>query len=390
MASSDDLMPLSASLHPSNRADAGMTKGDAVPAPEAPPGSLYVVTSYVWDDQYWLEGLRPPEVYATAAAANAAARRLMVRHAEMLDEIHGDADEAFDFEHNGDQECGDIGLYHGKLVWKGAHNAADVRVFRVDGPEATTGAAAAVAGAGQAEKKKKKKTTIQEGRGRGRGGDTVKAEELSDGGGDDDDVEGGDDDAGDDGHDDDEEEEDAKPAAKRPRRLPSRPKTPATSSASATGAGKGKGKAAAPAKTAAVPKTAVQAATYRKKIPEGKANCLRGLKLLFTGTFEAMDRKTSLATAARYGAEVVAKLEETDYVVVGLRAGPKKLREINEKELETIGEDEFFHILEHGVSPEKRARMAVRRRAEEQEGGEGGESDDAARANRARWKRARR
>ncbi|KAK7751106.1 hypothetical protein SLS62_006935 [Diatrype stigma] len=366
----EDLMPTSTSLHPTNRPGAGMTKGDTVPPPPAPPGSLYVVTSYIWDDQYWLEGLRPPEVYATAAAANAAARRLMVRHAELLDEIGGDVDEAFDFEHNPDQECGDVGLYNGRLAWKKAHEAAVVRVFCVEGSEVIAGAAAA---GGETTRGKRARGTA----GGGGGGGRVKSEQVSDddGGDNDDEKEEG-------------EEEDTKPAAKRPRRLASGSKAAATSSASASGKGKGKGKAAA----AAVPKTAVQAATYRKQIPEGKPNCLRGLKLLFTGTFETMDRRTSLATAARYGAEVVTKLEETDYVVVGLRAGPKKLREINEKELETISEEEFFHILEHGVSPEKRKRMAARRRAEEEEGGEGEESEDGEekKAGRTRWKRARR
>ena len=125
-----DLMPITNGLHPNRRANAEQTKGDTMAAPAAPAGSLYVVTSYTWDDRHRLEGLGQPDVHATAAAATAAARALMRRCAE----VFGDADADFDFRHNEDQEGSDAGLYNGKLVWKGAKTAAEVRVFRVDAP----------------------------------------------------------------------------------------------------------------------------------------------------------------------------------------------------------------------------------------------------------------
>lgn len=105
----------------------------------------------------------------------------------------------------------------------------------------------------------------------------------------------------------------------------------------------------------------------RKTIPKGKPNCLRGVKILFTGTFNTMDRVTSIATAKKYGADVITKLEDTDYIVLGDRAGPKKLQVINELELETITEEEFFDILESGVSDDKRERMENKRKADEEE-----------------------
>jgi len=37
-----------------------------------------------------------------------------------------------------------------------------------------------------------------------------------------------------------------------------------------------------------------------------------------------MDRDTSKATALKYGAKVISKLEDTHYVVLGVKAGPKK------------------------------------------------------------------
>lgn len=43
------------------------------------------------------------------------------------------------------------------------------------------------------------------------------------------------------------------------------------------------------------------------------SNALAGIKLLFTGTLE-MDRSTCNDTAKKYGAKVVSKLEDTDYI----------------------------------------------------------------------------
>lgn len=45
---------------------------------------------------------------------------------------------------------------------------------------------------------------------------------------------------------------------------------------------------------------------------------LRGLKLLFTGTL-AKKRTDCEEIAEKYGAEIVKKLEETDYVVLGTK-----------------------------------------------------------------------
>ncbi len=74
------------------------------------PTTLYVITAFVWDDDYEKEGLREPEVYAVKSAANAAARKLMNRYADLLNPL-GDRDE-WDFHHNLDDE----GLYRGESV----------------------------------------------------------------------------------------------------------------------------------------------------------------------------------------------------------------------------------------------------------------------------------
>lgn len=101
----------------------------------------------------------------------------------------------------------------------------------------------------------------------------------------------------------------------------------------------------------------------RKHIPDGKPDSLAGLKVLFTGTFN-IDRKTSEATAVKYGARIITKLEDTDYIILGAKAGPKKLEVIAEHGLETIDEDQFYEMLKTGVPEEKRQKMAAKGTAE--------------------------
>jgi len=88
------------------------------------------------------------------------------------------------------------------------------------------------------------------------------------------------------------------------------------------------------------------------------------VKLLFTGTFDAMDRDTSKATAVKYGAKVITKLEDTDYIVLGVKAGQKKLDEIEAKGLETVDEAGFYELLQNGIPDEKRERMEAKAEAE--------------------------
>ncbi|KAK9776716.1 hypothetical protein SCAR479_06454 [Seiridium cardinale] len=257
------------------------------------PDEVYVITSFIWNDDYELGGLQPAEVYTTLAAANAAAKKMLVRHAERCNPL-GDMDE-WDFHHN---ETAD-GLYYGEIDGgPGGHKAAEIKVFKT---------VLSNAGPGKAASNGKK---------------AIKAEPKEE------------------DEDDDVDEEAPKPTKKGP------------------------------------PKTAINTKTHRKTIPEGIPNCLAGLKLIFTGTFETMDRKTSIATAITYGAEVISKLEDTDYIIIGTRAGPAKLKKINELELETISEEEFFQILENGIPEEKQERMANRRLADQEEGPEEDDDED--------------
>lgn len=74
------------------------------------------------------------------------------------------------------------------------------------------------------------------------------------------------------------------------------------------------------------------------------------------------DRSRNQATAEKYGATVlnVGKISETDYVILGTKAGAKKLEEIEAEGLETLDEAEFLELLQTGVSAEKRERMAAK------------------------------
>ncbi|KAK8053023.1 hypothetical protein PG996_012324 [Apiospora saccharicola] len=282
--------------------------------------SLYVVTSSIWDHEQMAESLQQPEVYHDLDTANESAKLLMARYSEKLKLPKGLKN------WNSHHHSGSDGSYFGVLAGGlNGHIGARVKVFKTAAvgdslpvPQAGNGAVLKEEVADEMVKDEEDSDTKIE---------AEDAEETTK-------IEGDEESAN---VQDNEEvtkvEEDEDEQEEEEKKLPvRRPK---------------------------MKKTTV--------IPAGLPDCLEGLKLLFTGTFETMDRKTSIATAIQYGGQVVSKLEDTDYIVLGTRAGPKKLQEINEKELETITEEEFFQILEKGVSQEKRDRMAARQAADDDE-----------------------
>ncbi|KAI9172650.1 brct domain containing protein [Paramyrothecium foliicola] len=299
-----------------------------------PPTNLYVIVSWVLDDDYEREGLGEPEVYTDKSAANLAARDLMYRYADQLNPL-GDRSE-YEYHHNLDDE----GLYRGTMEGgPHGHVAVEMCVYKVRLNQPGT-----------------RKTAKRPMDGEGNWPDTDFKDKESNTGGE--------------FVSDDEPEEELvnpKKSTTNKRTSPASNTKPATKSA---------------------PKPPAKPKVTRKRIPEGIPSCLEGVKLLFTGTFDTMDRVTSIATANKYGAEVVTKLEDTDYIVTGQRIGPKKAQVINELELETINEQEFFDILENGVSDEKRERMANKRKADEEEAPEETKRPKAAAS--ARKKRAKR
>ena len=99
--------------------------------------------------------------------------------------------------------------------------------------------------------------------------------------------------------------------------------------------------------------TAKAAGAERKTQAKGKPNALKGMKLLFTGTLETMDRNAAKKTAEAHGAKVITKLADTDSIVLGVKAGQKKLDEIEAKGLKTCSEAEFTEMLEEGGGKEE-------------------------------------
>jgi BRCT domain type II-containing protein len=69
----------------------------------------------------------------------------------------------------------------------------------------------------------------------------------------------------------------------------------------------------------------------------------------------SLDRKVMEATAIKHGAEIVNKLEDTNWIVLGTRPGAKKVQEIKEKDLNTMSEDQFFEMVKGGGEPTESA-----------------------------------
>ncbi|KAM0713771.1 hypothetical protein Q7P37_010733 [Cladosporium fusiforme] len=96
----------------------------------------------------------------------------------------------------------------------------------------------------------------------------------------------------------------------------------------------------------------------KASVPEGRAGSLQGYTLMFSGTFDRMDRNTCEATATKFGAAVSKKIDDVDYVILGTKPGQKKLDEISQKGVKTMKEQEFLdHIgAEFDEPPAKKAK----------------------------------
>lgn len=120
-------------------------------------------------------------------------------------------------------------------------------------------------------------------------------------------------------------------------------------------------------KTPKTPKTekdangesATKRASTKTTVPDGITGSLDGLKLVFTGTFTHMDHKTCVAATEKHGGEIVTKLTESDFVVLGTKPGPKKVEEITKEGLRTMTEEEFYaRIGADFEPPAKKAKKA--------------------------------
>ncbi|KAF2156577.1 hypothetical protein K461DRAFT_263612 [Myriangium duriaei CBS 260.36] len=116
--------------------------------------------------------------------------------------------------------------------------------------------------------------------------------------------------------------------------------------AATNGAAKGKGKKG----PTPVEDTAVDAGEVDvSSPPSGPSTALKGKKILVTGTLEGVTRAGVQGLVEDHGGEFVKDLRhEPDLVVIGVRAGPKKVDEIKEKGLETVDQAGFYRMIKEG------------------------------------------
>lgn len=86
-----------------------------------------------------------------------------------------------------------------------------------------------------------------------------------------------------------------------------------------------------------------------KKLLAGTGDALSGLTIVVTGVPPTLGRKNAEKLVTGYGGKLTKSLSKnTNYVVVGNDAGPKKLEQIEGLGIETWDEDVLIEILEKG------------------------------------------
>ena len=91
--------------------------------------------------------------------------------------------------------------------------------------------------------------------------------------------------------------------------------------------------------------------TTESDVPKGTPNCLAGKTFLITGTLEGFDRKEATSLIEQYGGNMEKTLKKTlDYVVLGVKAGPKKLDQIKEWKLKTLDQKGLYDLIKDSSS----------------------------------------
>lgn len=82
------------------------------------------------------------------------------------------------------------------------------------------------------------------------------------------------------------------------------------------------------------------------ELPEGAPNCLAGLAFVFTGILGTLPRDDGIELVKKYGGLVrTAPSRNTNFVVLGQEAGPKKLEVIKKLGIKTIDENGLFDLI---------------------------------------------
>lgn len=86
-----------------------------------------------------------------------------------------------------------------------------------------------------------------------------------------------------------------------------------------------------------------------KKLLAGTGDALSGYTVVVTGVPPMLSRKNAEKLVTNYGGKLTKSLSKnTNYVVVGNDAGPKKLEQIEDLGIETLDEDALIAMLEKG------------------------------------------
>lgn len=83
-----------------------------------------------------------------------------------------------------------------------------------------------------------------------------------------------------------------------------------------------------------------------KEIPQGDADCLKGLTFVLTGVLESMDKaKTEEVITARGGRVTTAISGRTNYIVAGRESGPAKMAKAKEMNIPVLTEDGLLDMI---------------------------------------------
>jgi NAD-dependent DNA ligase len=86
-----------------------------------------------------------------------------------------------------------------------------------------------------------------------------------------------------------------------------------------------------------------------KALLDGSGSVLSGLAIVVTGVPPTLGRQNAERLVLNYGGKLAKSISKnTNYVVVGREAGPKKLEQILDLGIQTMSEDELIEMLEGG------------------------------------------
>jgi len=149
-----------------------------------------------------------------------------------------------------------------------------------------------------------------------------------------------------------------------------------------------KANTAAKKKKSAAETRAEKAAKAESELPEniksllaGEGDVFGGKTIVVTGIPPKYGRANVEKLVTNYGGKVSKSVSKSiDYVVVGDKAGPKKLEQIEELGVQTLNEDELIELLENGSGDEfgEGGSGGAKRSADEEEDEEGGEEEEEA------------